>query len=77
MSNDKQLYNITRTQGRDVTIFMRDLTEKDAKTQLKHWKNLARNSGGHVYFNMVAVPPEVKASMAPVEPATEPVEAAA
>lgn len=53
---DNKLFNITRRQGRNVTIFRRNLTEADARREVRHLKRLARNSGGHVYFEMVAVP---------------------
>lgn len=53
------MYNIVRKHNGDVEIFKRYLFEKAAKTEVKHWKNMARNSGGHVYFDMVLVPWEL------------------
>lgn len=58
--NDDGVYNIIRKQGEDVTIFLERLSGKETKRQLRHWKNLARNSGSNVYFEAVAVPPELQ-----------------
>lgn len=56
---DNKRFNITRRQGRNVTIFRRNLPEADAKREVRHWKRLARNAGGHVYFEVVQVPEEL------------------
>lgn len=55
----KKLYNIVRKHNGNVSIFLRNLSEKDAVTQIRHWKRMARNSGGHVFFDMVEVPEEL------------------
>jgi phosphoenolpyruvate synthase/pyruvate phosphate dikinase len=55
----EKLYNIVRKHNGGVTIFQRNLKHKDAVTQIKHWKRMARNSGGRVFFDMVEVPYEM------------------
>lgn len=56
-------YNIIRTEGRNKTIFKPNLDGKTAKTELAHWKRMARNSGGHVYFDIVPMPADLTASI--------------
>lgn len=52
-------FNIVRKHRGDVSIFKRELDRKIAISELKHLKNLARNSGGRVFFEMVEVPYEL------------------
>ena len=54
-----KLFNITRTAGSKVEIFLRNLEEKEARIQLRHWKRLARHCGGKVYFTLFEVPEEL------------------
>jgi hypothetical protein len=63
ISDASQRFNIIRTEGRNKSIFQPNLDEKTAKSQLRHWKRMARNSGGHVYFDMVPMPADLAASI--------------
>lgn len=56
---DDGLYNIVRTEGRNKSVFRGRLSGKDARAQLKHWKAMARNSGGRVYFDIVPMPEDL------------------
>lgn len=60
---DEGRYNIVRTEGRNKTIFKSNLSGKDARSQLKHWKSMARNSGGRVFFDIVLMPEDLAASI--------------
>ena len=55
----QKLFNIVRKHKGNVSIFLRNLSEKNAVAQIRHWKRMARNSGGHVFFDMVEVPYEL------------------
>lgn len=60
---DNGLYNIVRTEGRVKSIFEANLNGKTARLKLKHWKSMARNSGGRVFFDLVPVPADLAASV--------------
>lgn len=60
---DNGTYNIIRTEGKNKTIFRRNLNGKDTRRELHHWKNMARNSGGRVFFHAEPVPAEVKSNV--------------
>lgn len=60
---DTGRYNIVRTEGRNKSIFQSNLDGKTAKVQLTHWKRMARNSGGRVFFDIVQVPADLSASI--------------
>lgn len=53
--SDKR-FNIIRKENRHVQIFRRNLTERLARVELRHWKQQAINAGGHVFFELVEVP---------------------
>lgn len=74
ITNDS-LYNIVRTERGKKTIFLSNLSGADAKTQLAHWKRMARNSGGKVYFDAVPVPKDLGASVNRVGNGAEPIAA--
>lgn len=60
---DDGIYNIVRTFKGSKSIFRERLKGIEARAQLRHWKNMARNAGGHVYFDAVPVPKEVLESV--------------
>lgn len=60
---DNGTYNIIRTQGRNKSIFLRNLDGVTTRRELSHWKKMARNAGGNVYFNAEPVPTEVRTSV--------------
>lgn len=53
---DGGLYNIVRKEGRKTSVFKSNLRGTDARRELKHWKRLARNAGGRVFFEAVPAP---------------------
>jgi hypothetical protein len=60
---DDGRYNIVRSEGKTKSIFKSNLDGKTARDQLKHWKNMARNSGGRVFFDLVPVPADLAAAV--------------
>jgi hypothetical protein len=54
-----RFFNLIRKEQGTKVILRRKLPEQTAFRELKHWKQLARNSGGRVYFELVEVPPEL------------------
>jgi hypothetical protein len=59
---DGGTYNIIRKEGRKTTTFRSNLRGTEARTQLRHWKRLARNAGGRVFFEVVPTPADETAT---------------
>lgn len=62
MAEETSMFNLIRKHRGEVSIFRRNLHHKEAVQLMRHYKNLAKNSGGHVYFEIVEVPKELRRS---------------